>query len=117
MGRLEMLLPFCSEPNRPIMDVVEKLHGDIYVLLMPNASLQLLPEAEAERTLEAVRCKAMIMYEASPSADLSGMLTLGNLGKQGRRRPHAILHPSTPILLRHRLACPKHGRLYLESRW
>lgn len=37
MGRLEMLPPFCSKPNHPIMDVVEKLHGDIYVLLMPNA--------------------------------------------------------------------------------
>ena len=36
MGRLEMLPPFCSKPNHPIMDVVEKLHGDIYVLSMPN---------------------------------------------------------------------------------
>ena len=53
MGRLEMLLPFCSEPNHPIMDVVEKLHGDIYVLLMPNAGPELLLEAGArnERTL------------------------------------------------------------------
>ena len=32
MGRLEMLLSFCSKPNHPITDVVEKLHGDIYVL-------------------------------------------------------------------------------------
>jgi hypothetical protein len=47
MGRLEMLLPFCSKPNHPIMDVVEKLHGDIYVLLMPNAGAHLLPKAEA----------------------------------------------------------------------
>jgi hypothetical protein len=38
MGRLEMLLPFCSQPNYPIMDVVEKLHGDIHVLLMPRPS-------------------------------------------------------------------------------
>jgi hypothetical protein len=38
MGRMEMLLPFCSKPNHPIMDVVEKLHGAIYVLLMPNAA-------------------------------------------------------------------------------
>lgn len=38
MGRLEMLLPFCCKPNHPIMDVVEKFHGDIYVLLMPNAT-------------------------------------------------------------------------------
>jgi hypothetical protein len=36
MSRLEMLLPFCSEPNRPIMDVVEELQGDIYELLLPN---------------------------------------------------------------------------------
>jgi hypothetical protein len=36
MGRVEMLLPFCGKSNYPIMDIVEKLHGDIYVLLMPN---------------------------------------------------------------------------------
>jgi hypothetical protein len=29
-------------------------------LLKPNASLQLLPEAGAERTLEAVSCKALL---------------------------------------------------------
>jgi hypothetical protein len=40
MGRVEMLLPFCSKPNHPIMDVVEKLHGDIYVLLMTNDPAQ-----------------------------------------------------------------------------
>ena len=27
--------------------------------MLPNASLQLLPEAEAQRTLEAVSCKAL----------------------------------------------------------
>jgi hypothetical protein len=37
MGCLAMLLPFCSKPHHPILDVVEKLHGDIYVLLLPNA--------------------------------------------------------------------------------
>jgi hypothetical protein len=47
MGRLEMLLPFCRKPNHPIMDVIEKLHGDIYVLLMPNAAAQPRPEAGA----------------------------------------------------------------------
>jgi hypothetical protein len=36
MGRVEMLLPFCSQPNHSIMEVVEKLHGYIYVLWMPN---------------------------------------------------------------------------------
>jgi len=51
MGRLKMLLPFCSKPNHPIMDVVEKLHGDIYKLLMPNARPELLLEAGAQRTL------------------------------------------------------------------
>ena len=38
-----MLLPFCSKPNHPMMDVVEKLHGDIYVLLMPNVPHNRLP--------------------------------------------------------------------------
>jgi transposase len=46
--------------------------------LQPNASLQLLPEAGAQRTLEAVSCKALIMIEASPSAYPSSMLALGN---------------------------------------
>ena len=31
-----------------------------------NAGAQLLPEAGAERTLEAVRCSAVILIEASP---------------------------------------------------
>jgi hypothetical protein len=53
MGCLAMLLPFCSKPHHPILDVVEKLHGDIYVLLLPNARPELLLEAGAtqERTL------------------------------------------------------------------
>jgi hypothetical protein len=36
-------------------------YADYLLLLTPNASLQLLPEAGAtlERTLEAVRCKAL----------------------------------------------------------
>jgi hypothetical protein len=37
-----------------------------FALLQPNASLQLLPEAGAQRTLEAVSCKALILIEASP---------------------------------------------------
>jgi hypothetical protein len=38
--------------------------------LEPNARLHLLPEAGAtkERTLEAVRCKPLIMIETSPAA-------------------------------------------------
>jgi hypothetical protein len=43
----------------------------------PNAGAHLLPEAGAQRTLEAVRCSALIMIEASPSAYPSGMLALG----------------------------------------
>ena len=54
---MEMLLPFCSKPNHPIMDVVEKLHGDIYGLLMPNATPQPGLEAGAQRTLEGVGCR------------------------------------------------------------
>jgi hypothetical protein len=63
MGRVEMLLPFCRQPNRPIMDVVKELHGDIYALLAPNSRAQLLPEAGAtqERTLEAVGSMPFVM--------------------------------------------------------
>jgi len=50
MGRLEMLLPFCSKPNRPIMDVVEKLHGYIYALLTPNAAGEQRPTLDETRT-------------------------------------------------------------------
>jgi hypothetical protein len=59
---MEMLLPFCSKPNRPLMDVVEKLHGDIYVLLMPNAAAQARQTAGAtqERTLYAVACSRLL---------------------------------------------------------
>jgi hypothetical protein len=42
-----------------------------------NASFQLLPEAGAERTLEAVSCKALILMEAPSSAYHGGMLALG----------------------------------------
>src|SRR6266508_436708 len=40
-----------------------------------------------------------------------GMLVVGKVLKK-RRRPHALLHQATPILLRHRPACPHHVRLY-----
>jgi hypothetical protein len=43
-------------------------------MLMPNASLRLLPEAGAQRTLEAVSCKALILIEAPSPADHRGML-------------------------------------------
>ena len=35
-------------------------HGLFWAVLAPNASLQLLPEAGAERTPEAVSCKALL---------------------------------------------------------
>ena len=49
---------------------------------MSNASAHLLPEATAtqERRLEAVSCKAMLMMEASSSADHGGLLPLGDVG-------------------------------------
>jgi hypothetical protein len=37
----------------------EPIRLTVFVRLQPNASLQLLPEARAQRTLEAVSCKAL----------------------------------------------------------
>jgi hypothetical protein len=50
-----------------------------YGIKRPNASAHLPPEAGAteERTLEAVRCSAVIMIEASPLSIPRGMLALG----------------------------------------
>src|SRR5260370_13996613 len=47
---------------------------NFFFLLKPNASLQLLPKAGAQRTLEAVGCKALILIEAPSSAYRRGML-------------------------------------------
>jgi hypothetical protein len=48
---------------------------------MPNASAHLLPEAGAtqERTLEAVRCSAVILIEAPSPAYPGGMLIVGKI--------------------------------------
>jgi len=54
---------------------------------LPNAGHQARREAGAPRTLEAVRCKPLIMIEASPAAYYDGMLTLGNTTKLPRRPP------------------------------
>jgi hypothetical protein len=61
-------------PALPI-DQGEKNEADVKKLLPTldigshiNASLQLLPEAGAERRLEAVSCKALILIEAPSSA-------------------------------------------------
>src|SRR5262245_26021872 len=71
-------------------------------VLLPNARPELLPEAEArhERTLEAVRCKPLILIEAPSSAYPSGMLVVGTVIKK-RRRPHAILHETAQSVLRY----------------
>ena len=47
--------------------------------MQPNAGAHLLPEAEATqaRTLEAVRCSALILIEALSPADHRGMLIRG----------------------------------------
>jgi hypothetical protein len=67
---------------------------------MPNAGAHLLPEAGAERTLEAVRCSALILIEAPSSAYPSGMLVVGTVTKK-RRRPHAILHETAQSVWRY----------------
>jgi hypothetical protein len=67
-----------------------------YLLRTPNARPQLRLEAEAT---EEHSCRPMIMMEASPLAYPRGMLTLGIQHWLTRRRPQAILHQPTPILL------------------
>src|SRR5438105_13724956 len=85
----------------------------------PNAALHLPLEAGAtqERRLEAVRCKRLILIEAPSPAHHGGMLIAGDYHSRVRRRPHAILYEATPILLRHRPACPHHVPLYSEPGW
>jgi hypothetical protein len=43
----------------------------------PNAGAHLLPEAGAQRTLEAVGCRRLILIEAPSSTDPRGRLVLG----------------------------------------
>src|SRR5207247_9603527 len=45
----------------------------------------------------------LILIEAPPSTYHRGMLVVGKIPKK-RRRPQAILHPTAPIVLWHRLA-------------
>ena len=47
-------------------------------LLMPNAAPQPRPEAIAERRLEGVGCRRLILIEAPSSAYPDGMLRVGN---------------------------------------
>ena len=62
----------------------------------PNASLQLLPKAGAERTLEAVSCKALILIEAPSPAYRGGMLVVGEWSRRrggDLRRFYNAQHP------------------------
>src|SRR6185503_10179365 len=87
-------------------------------VVMPNAAPQPLPEAGAryERTLEAVGCRRLILIEAPSSAYHRGMLVVGRTNEE-RRRPHAIVHPTAPSLLWHRLARSHDVPLYLKPAW
>src|SRR5215472_16451548 len=67
-----------------------------------------------EGVAELVIWSPLILIEAPSSTYHRGMLVVGKVLKK-RRRPHAILHQATPILLRHRPACPHHVPLYPES--
>jgi hypothetical protein len=66
---------------------------------LPNASLQLLPEAGAQRTLEAVSCKALLgddtrftIQDVTPSAPTqTALVALG-----GRPPGASILRPPDP---------------------
>src|SRR5438105_312428 len=59
----------------------------------------------------------LILIEAPSPAYTGGMLIAGDYHSGVRRRPHAILYEATPILLRHRPACPHHVPLYSEPGW
>jgi hypothetical protein len=52
-----------------------------------NVGRQLLPEAGAERTLEAVSCTPLILIEAPSSAYHRGMLALGKHPKEEEETP------------------------------
>src|SRR5438876_10134479 len=64
--------------------------------------------------LLAVACKPLILIEAPSSAYHRGMLSLEN-NHSHEEETSCALHQATPILLRHRSACPHHVRLYPES--
>src|SRR5712691_2847228 len=64
----------------------------------------------------SMACLRLILIEAPSSAYHSGMLVVGKVTKK-RRRPHAILYPTAPILLWYRLARTHHVPLYLKPRW
>jgi transposase len=66
-------------------------------------------------TVPPIRSTGLILIEAPSSAYRRGMLALGDNHWRKRRRPHAILHPTAPVLLWHRSPCPQHVRLHLNQ--
>src|SRR5439155_19322563 len=104
--------------SNAILRMTTVASAEVYLLttlieLGPNAAPQARLEAAAERRLEGVGCRRLILIEAPSSTYHRGMLVVRKVPKK-RRRPHALLHPTAPILLRHRPTCPHHGRLYPE---
>src|SRR5690349_19059890 len=90
--------------------------GEVIASFLSNAAAQPCPEAGAQRALEGIGCSRLILIEAPSSTYHRGMLVVGKIPKK-RRRPHAILHPTAPILLWHRLARSHHVPLHLEPGW
>src|SRR6266581_4885029 len=83
--------------------------------VLPHSSTPLSRRtATQERTLFPVACTRLILIEAPSPAYHHGMLIAGDYHSGARRRPHAILHETAPILLRHRSACSHHVPRHLE---
>src|SRR5262249_16169475 len=62
-----------------------------------NASLQLLPEAGAQRTLEAVSSRPLILIEAPSSAYRRGMLSLDHSHSHEEETSCASTPPNPPF--------------------
>ena len=79
--------------------------------LAPNASLQLLPEAEAQRTLEAVSCKALFgsahctAYK-SPLVYASGASGTNSCQKPRDMRKHEVAHKNGHLGIRAKYFLP-----------
>ena len=80
---------------------------------LPNAGGEPHPEAGAQRRLEGVGCRRLILIEAPSPADHRGLLRAGDSHSAVRRRPQALLPEATPMILRHRPACPSQVPLRL----
>ena len=77
------LAPFTTVPACPGAD--------------PNAGAHLLPKAGAQRTLEAVRCSALILIEAPSPADHRGLLRAGKPCREHGGDLNEMLHDPAPI--------------------